>query len=90
MDVAPGKSSNAFDSTLPEEDESSPDAALAPVGAGSEVGDLTAAGPTAVAGARSCFPHGHFTILPAASAGIFKTVLHAGHLIFIFITVNEQ
>ena len=90
MGTASGKSSNAFDSTPPDEDDPSTDAVPPSEGAGEEVGDVTAAGPTAAAGARSCVPHVHFTILPAASAGTFKTVLHAGHLIFIFAAMKEQ
>jgi hypothetical protein len=53
-------------------------AGAAPVGRAA--GFAGAAGPP---GSRSCLPHLHLTILPAAVSGASSTVLHPGHLIFI-------
>ena len=85
--AALGKSSNRLDSVLP-------DAVplVAEVGAGSAP---PGSGPAAVlpagaAGARSCFPHGHFTTFPAALAGIFKTASQEGHLIFMFVAIDRS
>lgn len=80
--AALGKSSNRLDSVLP-------DAVplVAEVGAGS---DPAAVLPAGAAGARSCFPHGHFTTFPAALAGIFKTASQEGHLIFMFVAINRS
>ena len=75
---------------LPKKMSKGSDAAPPTAGVGEAVGDGTPPGPAAAAGARNCFPHGHFTTLPAASEGIFKIALHAGHLIFIFVAINEQ
>lgn len=67
----------------PEVDEPTPEAVSPAAGVGEGLDDGAPAGSAAAAG-RSCFPHGHFTTLPAAPAGIFKIALHAGHLIFIY------